>query len=61
MFKKVTISTNTSHKQCVGYKEKMSYQTRLHNANATDLRENGKILDLKNGYSKIIAKSIKTH
>lgn len=56
MFKKVTTSKQTDYKQCVSYKEQMPYHSRLANANVVDLRNNSKVIDLKNGYAKMIPK-----
>lgn len=56
MFKKVTVSKKSSYKQSVSYKEKMPYQTRLRNADATDLRDNAKIIELNNGFAKVVPK-----
>lgn len=56
MFKKVTTSKQLEYKQCVSYKEQMPYHSRLANSNAVDLRNNSKVIDLKNGYAKLIPK-----
>lgn len=56
MFKKVTTSKQTDYKQCVSYKEQMPYHSRLAKAKAVDLRNNSKVIDLKNGYAKLVKK-----
>lgn len=56
MFKKVTTSKKTDYKRCVSYKEQMPYHSRLANSNAIDLCNNAKVIDLKNGYAKLVPK-----
>ena len=57
MFKKVTTSKNCSYKQSVSYKENMPYHVRLKKANAVDLKDNANVIDLKNGFSKVVPKT----
>lgn len=54
MIKKVTTSKNCSYEKSVSYNRDMSYHARLKNAKATDLRNNDEIIDLENGFSKVI-------
>lgn len=54
MFNKVTTSQKTGYKKHTSYKEQMSYHDRLVRANAIDLRNNSKIVDMQNGYSKLV-------
>ncbi|MCI9051852.1 MAG: hypothetical protein HFI05_08010 [Lachnospiraceae bacterium] len=58
MFKKITTSNNCSYKQSVSYKENMPYRARLKKAKAEDLKENIKVIDLKNGFSKVVHETI---
>ena len=52
MLKKITISKNLSYNKKVGYSNKMTFHDRLVKANAIDLRDNLKVENLENGYSK---------
>lgn len=57
MFKKVKSLDNCSYRQSVSYKEDMPYHARLKKVKADcgDIE----IIDLKNGFSKVIPKTIK--
>lgn len=52
MFKKVTSLNNCNYRQSVSYKEDMPYHARLKKAKAD--YENIEVIDLKNGFSKVI-------